>query len=367
MTDSRLQTIHAIIKQADLDAIALIPGANLHLMTGADFHLMERPLIAFFLPDRDPVAIVPALEQTRLAASGLPFVVFAWSDSEGYWGAFEAATSHLGLDGKRIGVEELRMRVLEAELIRRHIADVQLVLAGSALAALRLHKDAAAVESLRAAVAISEAALRATLAQVRPGMTERTIAGILAVEQLQRGGGRLPFDTIVLGGPNSALPHGEPGDRPIAAGEPLLFDFGTTVRGWASDITRTFAVGEPSPRLAEVYAVVQAANAAGRAACAPGVLAQEVDRITRRVIEEAGFGAYFTHRTGHGLGLETHEEPNIVEGNRRPLEPGNVFTIEPGIYIPGEVGVRIEDNMLITKNGAESLTTFPRDLTIIGQ
>lgn len=367
MMDPRLQTMQTLIQQADLDAVALIPGANMQYLTGIEFHLMERPLVAFFLPDRDPVAVVPALEQERLRASGLPFIVFPWSDTDGYHGAFEAAARELRLDGKRVGVEELRMRVLEAELIRRHIPDVQLVLAGDALAGLRLRKDAAAIAALREAIAISEDALRATIEQVRPGMTERAIAGILAVEQLRRGGGRLPFETIVLSGPNCALPHGEPGDRPVAEGEPLLFDFGTTVRGWASDITRTVAVGEPSPRLAEVYAVVQAANEAGRAACGPGVPAQEVDRITRQVIEEAGFGAYFTHRTGHGLGLEAHEGPNIVAGNRHPLEPGNVFTIEPGIYIPGEVGVRIEDNVVITGDGAESLTTFPRDLIVIGR
>lgn len=367
MTDPRLDTMQRLIEQADLDAIALIPGANLQYLTGVEFHLMERPLVAFFLPDRDPVAVVPALEQDRLLNSGLPFKLFPWSDSDGYQGAFEAAADELRLDGKRIGVEELRMRMLESELIRRHIPDVQLVLAGNTLAGLRLRKDATAIAAIREAIAISEDALRATIEQVRPGMTERAIAGILAVEQLRRGGGRLPFDTIVLAGPNSALPHGEPGDRVVAEGEPLLFDFGTTVRGWASDITRTFSVGEPSPRLKEVYEVVQAANAAGRAASGPGVPAQEVDRITRQVIESAGFGKYFTHRTGHGLGLEAHEGPNIVEGNHHPLEPGNVFTIEPGIYIPGEVGVRIEDNMVITEDGAESLTTFPRDLMIIGR
>ncbi len=197
-------------------------------------------------------------------------------------------------------------------------------------------------------------------------MSEREIAGLLVVEQLRRGGGKHPFEPIVLSGPNSALPHGEPGDRVVNAGEPLLFDFGTTAHGYASDITRTFSVGQPSARFAEIYAVVQAANAAGRAAAGPGVVAQEVDRITRKVIEDAGYGMYFTHRTGHGLGLEAHEGPNIVEGNTQVLEPGMTFTIEPGIYVPGVAGVRIEDNMLITPDGAESLTTFDRDLQVIG-
>jgi Xaa-Pro dipeptidase len=363
---SRVQRLYAILDTLDVDAVALIPGANLQYVTGMEFHLMERPLVAFFAPGRDPVAVAPALEQDRLVESGIPFQIFPWSDSEGYAGAFTAAAQVLKLGGGRLGVEELRMRVLEADIIQELMPGVRLVQAGADLAALRLHKDADEIAALREAIAISQAALQACIDAIRPGMTEREIGGLLVVEQLKRGGGKHPFEPIVLSGPRSALPHGEPGTRRVAEGEPLLFDFGTTVRGYASDITRTFCVGEPTPQLAEVYEVVKAANAAGRAAARPGVPAQEVDRITRRVIEEAGYGQYFTHRTGHGLGLEAHEHPNIVEGNTQSLEPGMVFTIEPGIYIPGGVGVRIEDNVVITADGAESLTTFSRDLIRVG-
>lgn len=366
MTHPRVSRITDIAAGAGLDAVALIPGANLQYVTGIEFHLMERPLVAFFPVGAAPVAVVPALETDRLAGSGIPFRMFPWADGEGYEGAFAAAAQALGLDGKRLGVEELRMRALELDIIQRHMPGVEIVLGGSALAELRMHKDAGDIAALREAVAISEAALAATLEAVQPGMTEREIAGILVVEQLRRGGGKHPFEPIVLSGPQSALPHGEPGDRAVQAGDVLLFDFGTTVRGYASDITRTFVVGEPTERVRAIYAAVQAANAAGRAAAKPGVAAQDVDRVTRQVIVEAGFGDYFTHRTGHGLGLEAHEGPNIVEGNMRLLEPGMVFTIEPGIYVPGEAGVRIEDNMVITADGAESLTTFPRDLRRIG-
>ncbi|MBN1202060.1 MAG: aminopeptidase P family protein [Anaerolineae bacterium] len=365
MNHSRVQIVNTIADQAGLDAIALIPGANLQYVTGLDFHLMERPLVVFFVPGADPAAVVPALEADRLAKTGIPCRVFPWSDTDGYEGAFQAAAAALKLRG-RIGVEELRMRVLESEIIRRHMPGVTITLAGDALAALRLHKDESDLDHLRAAIAISEGALQACIETVRPGMTEREIASVLIVEQLRRGGGKHPFEPLVLGGPNSALPHGEPGDRQVQAGEPLLIDFGTTAHGYASDITRTFSIGGPSDQLAEVYAIVKAANAAGRAAAGPGVPAQEVDRATRRVIEEAGYGAYFTHRTGHGLGLEAHESPNIVEGNTQVLEPGMVFTIEPGIYLPGKVGVRIEDDMLITPDGADSLTTFARDLIRLG-
>jgi Xaa-Pro dipeptidase len=348
--------------QANLDAVALIPGANLQYVTGKDFHLMERPLVAFFVPGADPVAVLPALEADRMMESGIPFKLFPWTDTDGYEGAFAAAARELKLDGKRLGVEELRMRVLEAEIIRRHVPTIQIVAAGGVLAGLRLCKDENDLAAMRKAITISEEALTACIALVQPGMTEREITGLLVIEQLKRGGGKHPFEPIVLSGPNSALPHGEPGDRRVALGEPLLFDFGTSVSGYASDITRTFSVGQPSARLAEIYEIVKAANAAGRGAAGPGVVAQDVDRITRKVIEDAGYGAYFTHRTGHGLGLEAHEGPNIVEGNTQRLQPGMVFTIEPGIYIPGDVGVRIEDNMVITPDGAESLTTFPRDL-----
>lgn len=367
MAHPRVQTIFDIIRRAGLDAAALIPGPNLLYVTGMDFHLMERPLVVFFVPGADPVAVLPALEADRMKASGIPMKLFPWSDTEGSQGAFRAAAGELKLAGKRLGVEELQMRVLESELIQELMPGVKIVPSGTFLADLRLRKDAAEIAHLREAIAISEQALQATLGQVRPGMSEREIAGLLVIEQLKRGGGKHPFEPIVLSGPNCALPHGEPGDRRVAEGETLLFDFGTSAHGYASDITRTFVLGEPSKKLAEVYAAVKASNEAGRAAARPGVPAQDVDRAARKVIEEAGYGAYFTHRTGHGLGLVAHEPPNMVEGNTQLLEPGMVFTVEPGIYLPGELGVRIEDNLVITSTGAESLTTFPRDLTRIGK
>jgi len=366
MTHPRLQKLAGIAQQAQLDAIALIPGANLRYITGIDFHLMERPLVIFFVPGRDPVAVVPTLEEDRLNACGIPMTLFPWTDAEGYAAAFAAAAGELKLIGKRIGVEELRMRVLEARIIEEYFLGVELVPASTPLAQLRLRKDAEALNYLRDAIRISEAALQAVIDRVRPGITEREIAALLVMAQLERGGGKHPFEPIALTGPNSALPHGEPGERPATEGEPLLIDFGTTVHGYASDITRTFCVGEPSPRLKEVYEVVKAANEAGRRAAGPGVPAEDVDRAARKVIEDAGFGPFFTHRTGHGLGMEAHEGPGINEGNTLVLEPGMVFTVEPGIYLPGVLGVRIEDDVVITPDGAESLTTFSRDLLIIG-
>jgi Xaa-Pro dipeptidase len=189
---------------------------------------------------------------------------------------------------------------------------------------------------------------------------------LLTQALLQRGAEGLAFEPLIQSGPNSALPHATPGERVIQAGEVLLLDFGVTFEGYLSDITRTFVVGEASAKIKKIYELVKQANAAGRAAARPGATGQDVDRATRKVIADAGYGHYFTHRTGHGLGLEGHEPPYVVEGNAVPLAIGNTFTIEPGIYVPELGGVRIEDDMAITENGAESLTSYNRELRIIG-
>ena len=196
-------------------------------------------------------------------------------------------------------------------------------------------------------------------------MTEREIAGRLTAALLRHGGESVPIEPHVQSGPNTALPHGATSDRRVEIGDFLLLDFVTTVAGYYADITRTFVVGaEPTAEQRRVYETVLAANAAGRAAARPGVTGEELDAIVRRVIDDAGYGPNFIHRTGHGLGLEVHEEPQIVAGNRTPLAPGMVFTIEPGIYLPGWGGVRIEDDVVVTEDGCESLTSYSRDLAL---
>jgi len=183
---------------------------------------------------------------------------------------------------------------------------------------------------------------------------------------LQAGAQTVSFSPIVSGGPNSANPHASPTDRPVNRGDFLLFDWGAYVGGYASDITRTFPVGEMGPEMRRIYDLVQEANAAGRAAVRPGATCSEVDAAARRVIEAGGYGEYFIHRTGHGLGLQVHEAPFIVAGNERVLESGMTFTIEPGIYLPGRNGVRIEDDVVVTDDGGESLTTYSREWRPIG-
>ncbi len=364
---NRIQRLADLMVENRVDCVAVMPGANLRYLAGVSFRLSERPTLAFFSPQAKPAVIVPSFEVSRFTAgsTAVDWQVFPWSDEAGPMAAFAAAARALGLTGKTLAIEETVMRVAELRLLESSAADVRFANAEPLLAGMRIRKDVTEIAKMRRAVAITEGALDAVLSEVRVGMSERWIAGRLSAELRQRGAHGVAFDTAVLSGPNSALPHGEPGDRALAAGDLLLLDFGITIDGYASDITRTVAIGEISPELRQVYEVVRRANEAGRAAARPGIEIQEVDRAARKVIANAGYGEYFTHRTGHGLGLDIHEPPFAREGDATILEPGMTFTVEPGIYLPGKGGVRIEDDLVITPTGNESLTTFDRELRVL--
>jgi Xaa-Pro dipeptidase len=369
MHRQRLASVRQQLAAQSMDCLALVPGYNLQYLTGENFFLLERPFIAFIPADEDAelVVVVPELEAPAWE-HGVPFeaTLFPWADEGGPEGAMRQAAKRLaGIS--TLGVEYLRMRVLEQDIVSRFLPDVRIVNGDTALEPIRARKDAAEIESHRRAVQALETALEKVVSSVKPGMTEREICNRLTSAVLQSGGEMVILEPLVQSGPNAALPHGRTGERRVEAGDMLLIDFTTTVAGYYADMTRTFVVGkEPDERLRDVYAAVQAANAAGREAIRPGVSGQDVDRAARKAIAEAGFGEYFIHRTGHGLGLDVHEAPGIVEGNDKPLAEGMVFTIEPGVYIDGWGGVRIEDNVVVTSDGHESLTTFGRDLRVVG-
>jgi Xaa-Pro dipeptidase len=365
--DLRIQQLVESAAKHDVDCVAVMPGANMLYLTSLPFHLMERATVAFFPVSGKPAFVLPALEATKPAAGpvAIDWQLFPWSDEQGPKEACAAASRALGLPGKTLAVEELVMRVRELRLIEASAPGVHFADAGPLLASLRMRKDEAEIAHMKQAVAIAEAALAATLEKINVGMTERQIAGELLIETMRHGATSFPFEPIVLIGPRSALPHGTPGDRPVQPGDLVLFDFGVNVNGYASDITRTFAIGQIDDELRRVYDVVKRANEAGRKAARPGVEIQEVDRAARKVIVDAGYGQYFTHRTGHGLGLDGHEPPFACEGDTTILEPGMTFTVEPGVYLPGKGGVRVEDDVVITRDGCESLTTFDRELRIV--
>lgn len=364
----RLENVRQQLQAQETDCLALVPGFNLRYLTGMDFMLLERPFITFIPAGEsaEPVLVIPELEvPTWKRGAPCEARLFAWDDKSGPDEAMRQASK--ALPGMRtLAVEHLRMRVLEHDLIGRFMPDTRLVRGETVLDPLRMRKDASEIASLRRAVQALERALEEVVPSVSPGTTEREICNRLTGAILLGGGETVPFEPLVLSGPRSAMPHGRTGERRVEAGEILLIDFVTTVNGYYADVTRTFVVGqEPSDRLRQVYAAVQAANEAGRAVVRPGATCQDVDRAARQVLVDANFGEYFVHRTGHGLGLDVHEEPRIVEGNDTPLEEGMVFTIEPGVYMEGWGGIRIEDNVVVTEDGCESLTTFSRDLRAV--
>jgi Xaa-Pro dipeptidase len=220
---------------------------------------------------------------------------------------------------------------------------------------------------MRKAVKVAQNALEAAIPLIRTGMTEKELAVELVTQLLRHGSEpELPFSPIVSGGPNSANPHASPTERKLQAGDLLVIDWGATVNGYISDLTRTFAVGQVEAEYEKIHKIVQAANAAGRAAGKPGLPCADVDKAARDVIESAGYGQYFTHRTGHGIGMESHEEPYMRGDNLQILEPGMAYTVEPGIYLPGRNGVRVEDNVIVTEAGSESLSDIPREIRVVG-
>ena len=361
----RFTRLQGKLGEQDLEALALIPGPSLQYVSGIDFHLMERPIIAFFSRDSSPALVLPSFESTKAETSPLDFKLFPYSeDPASYATACGQAVKALDIQSGTIGVEPLSMRFLEARMLGEAAPQATLVPADEAIGALRARKDESEIEAMRSAVQVAQSALESTLPIIRTGMTEQELAAELTIQLLRAGSEpELPFSPIVASGPNSALPHATASGRQLESGDLLLIDWGARVEGYCSDLTRVFAVGDIDPELERIHALVLEANRAARAAVQVGGDAGAVDRAARAVIEEGGQGEHFIHRTGHGLGLEPHESPYIRGDSKQALETGMAFTIEPGIYLQGRGGVRIEDDVFVTEGGAQSLSDFPRELT----
>jgi Xaa-Pro dipeptidase len=368
MTQPRFDKLNASLQTSDLDAVILNPGPTLTYLTGLHFHLMERPVVLLFAKDRDPAIVLPELELQKVASLPYELHVFSYPENPLEWdNAFRKAVQALGLDGKQIGVEPRQLRLLEFRHVKNSAPEADYPDASNVLSGLRLRKDKAEIDAMRQAVKIAQEALEATLPSIKMGMTEREMASELVVQLLKHGSdSELPFAPIVSAGPNSANPHASPTDRKLQIGDLLVVDWGAAHAGYISDLTRTFAVGEVDEEYEKIHKIVQESNAAGRAAAKPGVPCSVVDNAARDVIEKAGYGVYFTHRTGHGIGMEGHEEPYMRGDNMQLLEPGMAFTVEPGIYLPGRNGVRIEDNVVITEDGANVLSDMPREIRVVG-
>lgn len=363
----RQENLIASIETSDFDAVIINPSPSLVYLTGLHFHLMERPVLAFFTTTAPPIIVMPDLEMRKTEGLPYPIQAFTYSDDPQTWAGVFASAFNQGSTPKRIGIEPLHLRYLELNYIKTALADSTVHSAEEIFCGLRICKDEQEIMAMRKAVSTAEQALLATLPSVKPGVSEIVLAAELTIQLLRCGSQpEMAFAPIVSAGPNSANPHAVPTERKLSSGDLLVIDWSARVDGYISDLTRTFAIGKVDPELSRIAQIVKEANTAGRKTAARDVVAGAIDQAARTIIESAGYGQYFTHRTGHGIGMESHEEPYIRSNSLLSLRPGMTFTIEPGIYLPGRGGVRIEDNILITSAGADCLSGLERDLVVLG-
>lgn len=352
----------------NLDAIALLTGQNMAYFTGLEFHPSERPTVAILTKTGKTIFIVPDFEKRRALEAISDAEVITYFDNPATWlAAFEKMVAAADTPLERVGVEAYGMRYFEFDKLQTVLPKTEFVNADALFAEMRMIKNADEEAKMVKAVEIAQDALLATLPVIKPGVSEKEVAATLIYQLIKHGSApELAFLPIVASGPsNSANPHANPSDRLIEEGDLVVIDYGARYDGYNSDITRTFAVGSINDEQRKIYETVKAANAAGKAAAKAGCALHEVDDAARKVITDAGYGDYFTHRTGHGIGRETHEEPYVHDANELILEEGMTFTVEPGIYVPGVGGVRIEDDVICTKDGGRSLVSLDRELKIL--
>jgi Xaa-Pro aminopeptidase len=360
---ARLGAARHATAAAGLDALLVTPGADLRYLTGYHAHLSER-LTCLVLPaDGEPTLIVPTLERPAAEASPVPGAGLRIVDHPDGTDPYPLVAAALG-GVRAVGLSN-RMWAEQVLALRTALPGAEQRLAGGVLASLRVRKSAAEVDALRRAGAAIDAVHARMGEWLRPGRTEAAVGADIAVAIREAGHAEVGF-VIVAAGPNGASPHHETSDRVIAAGEPVVVDIGGPMPdGYWSDCTRTYVVGRPPAEFAAAFAALHAAQLAAVAAVRPGAPAESVDAAARDLLTGAGYGADFLHRTGHGIGLDGHEAPYLVAGNDRPLEPGMAFSVEPGVYLAGRYGARIEDIVVCTDSGVERLNTLPTDLVIL--
>ena len=350
------------MEPAGIDVMLITPGTNLRYLTGYAAVALER-LTCLVLPrDGAPFLVVPRLEEPAArAVPGLDLEIVAYGETDD---PYALVARRLPASTRVVGLDD-HMWAEKVLAFRRAMSTVEQTLAGTALRELRMRKSPDEVAALRRAAAAIDA-VHANMGQwLRPGRTEHEVATDILAAIVDAGHAKADF-AIVASGPNGASPHHESADRVLQPGDVVVVDIGGIMPdGYCSDSTRNYALGEPPAGYDESFAVLLAAQQAQVAATRPGITAGELDAVGRDLITAAGFGEFFVHRTGHGIGLDVHEEPYIVAGSALVLEPGMAFSIEPGIYLPGRHGARIEDIVVCTVDGGERLNLTDRALTVL--
>lgn len=351
----------------DVEAVVVPPGPTLRYLSGhvfaQDAHGRDSPFMLVLTPDAQPAILLPELATGRALDSFDTPALYAYDESpSSAREAFDDLASDRDLTG-RVGVEYRSIRLLEASLVESVAADV--VDVGTEIYDLRSRKDAGEVEVLRTAAAITDEVLEETVASIEPGMTESDVEALLASAAVESEAEGLGV-SVAIAGERTAQIYPDPADGEIEAGDPVIIDTGVVYEGYYTDVTRTVGVGGLDDGLRDVYGVVRRAARAARDAVRPGISCHDLDRVARGIIEDAGYGDAFVTSLGHGFGLEPHEPPSVAPNEEPVLEVGNALTIEPGIYLDGVGGIRIEDDVVVTGDGVDVLTSAPRELRIVG-
>ena len=358
----RATDVQTALRAAGVDGAILFPGSNQYYVSGFHEEPGERHLLLFLPRDGHPAFVAPTMYREQIADATWIEDIRLWDDGDDPVEIVRETATDLGLSGGRLLLDD-RMWALFVEDLRTALPDADWGLASEVIAEVRMRKDEPELDALRRAGKLADevsVSIR-QLGEDAIGKTERELAHEIERRLGDGGGEGVSFEPVVGSGPNGAKPHHRHSDREIEPGDPVVLDFGAFVDGYPGDQTRTVVFGgEPPEGFEDAFAAVKAAQQAGVDAVEPGIEAQEVDRATREVIEDRGYGDAFIHRTGHGVGLNVHEAPYIVEGNDTELKPGMVFSVEPGIYLDGEFGIRIEDLVVVTEDGCERLNDSPR-------
>ncbi|MDB5085343.1 MAG: peptidase family protein [Bacilli bacterium] len=352
------------MSQQDVQISLITSPVQIYYLTGFWCEPHERLIALVVEQTADPWLLVPVLEADKAAAFGLRLVHY--QDSESPIARMCEQFQHIA-QLRSVAIEKeivtvFRFEALQQELHADQTVPVKFLALDQFLAEVRAVKSADEVAKMKHACQLTDQILEKFCSYFRIGMTERHLVKWIEERAFAFGATGMSFSTMVLSGESSSLPHGVPSDRPTCAGQFLLLDFGIIYEGYCSDITRTFVVGSANDEQKKLYEAVRLANETALQTIRPGVAASEVDRAARSILEAAGYGPYFTHRLGHGLGIDIHEFPSIHAQNPFVLVPGVTFTVEPGAYVPEVGGVRIEDDVVVTDDGVLTLTSFPKSL-----
>ncbi len=357
----KLSNLRERMGEAAVDLLAVGPGAHMEWLLGFHPHADERPCL-LCVSQSGAALLMPALnaDGTR-ENTDLPF--HEWTDDHGPNTAFSALLKDLQVTGATSIALDETMRADFAALVQEALPNAKRQFTPSTIGGLRMRKDADEYAILKQNALIADQAMQAGWAAMRAGMAELEVAAVIRESFTSQGA--KPVFTIVGAGGNGAFPHHQTGATKLKQNDAVVMDIGGAINGFSSDITRMAVLDKPPEGYQEVHAIVEAAVQAAMAAARPGVKAHVVDDAARTVITEAGYGEYFVHRTGHGMGVEIHEQPYLTSVSQTVLESGMVFSIEPGIYLPGRFGIRLEDIVILRDNGPEIFSELPRDLTVV--